>query len=69
MKNFFQIVFGTFLALVLFTVCVALLGIAVVVGLARMGTNKKQPTIEKGSYLVLDLSTNITDAPPPGEGL
>ncbi len=67
MKNFFKIVFGTFLALVLFAVCVALLGIAVTVGLVRMGSNKKEPTIEKGSYLVLDMSVNITDTPPPSE--
>ena len=70
MKNFFKIVFGTFLALVLFTVCVALLGIAVIVGLVKMSTNKKETpaTIEKGSYLVLDMSANITDTPPPSEG-
>ena len=67
MKTFFQIVFGTFLALVLFTVCVGLLGIAVVVGLAKMGTNKKEPTIEKGSYLVVDMSLNVTDTPPPSD--
>ncbi len=67
MKNFFKIVFGTFLALVLFAVCVALLGIAVVVGLVQMSSNKKEPTIEKGSYLVLDLSVNITDTPPPSD--
>ncbi len=68
MKNFFKIVFGTFLALVLFTVCVALLGIAVVVGLAKLGSNKKELTIEKGSYLVLNMSVNVTDTPPPSEG-
>ena len=68
MKSFFKIVFGTFLAITLFAVCVALLGIAVIVGLARMGANKKEPTIEKGSYLVLDMSVNITDTPPPSEG-
>ena len=68
MLNFFKIVFGTFLALVLFTVCVALLGIAVIVGLVRMKTDKKDPTIEKGSYLVLDMSVNVTDTPPPSEG-
>ncbi len=70
MKNFFKIVFGTFLALVLFTVCVALLGIAVLVGLTKLYANKKEPTvaIEKGSYLVLDMSVNITDTPPPSEG-
>lgn len=68
MKNFFKIVFGTFFALVLFTVCVVLLGVAIVVAAARAGSNKKDVTIEKGSYLVVDLSTNITDTPPPSEG-
>ena len=67
MKNFFKIVFGTFLALVLFTVCVVLLGIAVLVGILRLNANKKDPVIEKGSYLVLDMSVNITDTPPPSE--
>ncbi len=68
MKNFFKIVFGTFLALVLFAVCVALLGIAVIVGLVRMSANKKEPVIEKGAYLVIDMSVNVTDTPPPSEG-
>ncbi len=69
MKNFFKIVFGTFLAMVLFSVCVALLGIAVLVGLGRIYANKKDTTvtIEKGSYLVVDMSTNITDTPPPSD--
>ena len=67
MKNFFKIVFGTFFALILFTVLLVLVGVGVVVGLVRMSTNKKAPTIEKGSYLVVDMSTNITDTPPPSE--
>ena len=67
MKNFFKIVFGTFFALVLFTICVGLLCVGLVVGLVRMSTNKKDPTIEKGSYLVVDMSTNVTDTPPPSE--
>ncbi len=67
MKNFFKIVFGTFFALVLFTLCVSLLGIAMLIALARLSSGKKDPTIEKGSYLVVDLSTNITDTPPPSE--
>ncbi len=68
MKSFFKIVFGTFLALVLFTVCVVLLGIAGVVATVRLSHNQKQPTIEKGSYLVLDMSVNVADTPPPSEG-
>ena len=67
MKNFFKIVFGTFLALVLFAVCVVLLGIAVLVGVVKMNANKKDLVIEKGSYLVVDMSTNLTDTPPPSQ--
>ena len=67
MKSFFKIVFGTFFALVLFTICVGLLCVGLLVGLARLGTSKKDATIEKGSYLVVDMSTNITDTPPPSE--
>ena len=70
MKNFFKIVFGTFLALVLFAICAALLGISVLVGLGRYYANKKETTvaIEKGAYLVVDMSVNVTDTPPPSEG-
>ena len=67
MKQFFKIVFGTFLALVLFTVCLGLLGIATLIALVRAGNNQKKPIIEQGSYLVFDLSTNLTDTPPPSE--
>lgn len=68
MKSFFKIVFGTFFALVLFTITVCLLGIACLIVLGRIASRDKTPTIEKGSYLVLNLSTNITDTPPPSEG-
>jgi len=33
-----------------------------------VGEQQPQPKIEKGSFLVLDLNTNITDAPSPFEG-
>ena len=66
MKSFFQIVFGTFFALILFTVLVVLLCIGVLVGLVRLST-KQEPRIEAGSYLVVDLSVNLTDAPPPSD--
>ena len=66
MKSFFQIVFGTLFALILFTVVVVLLCIGIVVGLARLGS-KQEPRIEPGSYLVVDLSVNLTDTPPPSE--
>ena len=66
MKNFFKIVFATFLSLVLFAVVIVLLGIGTLVGLARLGA-KQEPKIEKGSFLVVDMSVNITDAPPPSD--
>ena len=66
MKSFFQIVFGTLFALILFTVVVVLLCILSVVGLARLGS-KQEPKIESGSYLVVDLSVNLTDTPPPSD--
>ena len=63
MKSFFQIVFGTLFALILFSVITVLLCIGLVVGLARLGS-KQEPTIEQGSYLVVDLSVNLADTPP-----
>jgi protease-4 len=67
MKSFFQILFATFLALVLFVVCTVLLLVGIGAGLARLGA-KHETKIETGSYLVLDFGDNITDTPPPSEG-
>ncbi len=66
MKNFFKIVFATFFSLVLFCVFVALLAVGLVAGLIKLGA-KQEPKIEKGSYLVVDMSINIADTPPPSE--
>ena len=66
MKSFFQIVFGTLFALILFTVVVVLLCLGIVVGLARLGS-KQEPRIDPGSFLVVDLSVNLTDTPPPSD--
>ena len=66
MKNFFKIVFATFFSLVLFCVLVALLAVGLVAGLIKLGA-KQEPKIEKGSYLVVDMSINIADTPPPSE--
>ena len=66
MKSFFQIVFGTFLALVLFTLVFGLLAIGTLVGLARLSA-KQEPKIDNNSFLVVDLSVNLTDAPPPSD--
>lgn len=66
MKNFFTSMFGTLVALVIFTVCSGLLLVGFIGALAAMGSNKKV-SVEPGSYLVFDLSSNISDAPPPPE--
>lgn len=62
MKSFFSSLFGSLAALCLFFgggLLIALLCLAMI---AAMG--KKQVELERGSYLVLDLSANITEAPP-----
>jgi protease-4 len=68
MKNFFTSMLGALAALVVFSVCGALLFIGGLVAVASLGggaAEKAAPTVERGAYLVLDLATNITDAPPP----
>ena len=62
MKSFFQTLFATFLALVLFSIIAVLLSIGVVAGLAKI-FSKQEPKIDNGSFLVVDLSVNIVDAP------
>ncbi len=66
MKSFFKTIFATFFALVLFIVLLVVLMIASLIGLARSST-KEEPAIDKGSYLVLDMSMNISDTPPASE--
>lgn len=63
MKNFFTSMLGTLVALIIFTVCSGLLMIGVLGALAAMGGGHKT-NVEAGSYLVLDLSSAITEAPP-----
>lgn len=68
MKNFFTSFFATLLAMLVFLlggVFVAFLVLGVV---AAMGQKKPAP-VEKGSYLVFDLSANIADTPAQNEGL
>ncbi len=68
MKSFFASFFGTLMALAVFVfggVFLLIVGIAM---LTAVGGQQPQPTIEKGSFLVFDLNTNITDAPSPFEG-
>ena len=63
MKNFFTSMLGTLAALAICAVgafALFLIGIGI---LAAMGS-KKPVTVESGSFLVFDLSSVITDAPP-----
>lgn len=64
MKNFITSMLGALVALVIFTAGACLLFIGLVGAIVAVG-QKKAPEVETGSYLVFDLSTNITDAPPP----
>ncbi len=68
MKSFFKTVFATLFALIVFCACIALLGIGALAALARLSTNKQTLTVPKGAYLVMDMSINLTDAPPPSDG-
>jgi protease IV len=66
MKNFVTSMLGALVALVIFAggcflLCVGFFAVIA----ATAGRNEHAPEFERGSYLVLDLSTNITDAPPP----
>ncbi len=66
MKNFFTSMLGALVALVIFSVGCAVLFFGFIMVIAAIGgAEKGAPVLERGSYLVLDLSTNITDAPPP----
>jgi protease-4 len=66
MKNFVTSMLGALVALVVFTFCglllfVGIVGAIVVASVKNAGPSEK---LETGSYLVFDLSTDITDAPP-----
>ena len=65
MKNFITSMLGALVALVVFATGAALLFIGFIGAIVSMGQQKKAPEVADGSYLVFDLSTNITDAPPP----
>lgn len=62
MKNFFTSMLGALVALIVFTVGGALLFIGLLGAIAAM--TEKTVSVDRGSYLVLDLSSAITDAPP-----
>jgi protease-4 len=65
MKNFITSMLGALVALVIFSVGACLLFIGLIGAIVAMGQQKKVTEVVDGSYLVFDLSTNITDAPPP----
>ncbi len=65
MKNFFTSMLGSLVALAVFTGgCVVLLFGTLAVLASLGGGERAAPTFERGSYLVFDLSANISDAPP-----
>jgi protease IV len=66
MKNFFTSMLGSLVALCVFAFCAFLLFLGVLGAIISLGAKKTATAgrIETGSYLVFDLSTNITDAPP-----
>ncbi len=65
MKNFITSMLGALVALIVFTAGAVLLFIGLIGAMVALGQKNKAPEVADGSYLVFDLSTNITDAPPP----
>jgi protease IV len=65
MKNFITSMLGALVALIVFSAGAVLLFIGLIGAIVAMGQKNKAPEVADGSYLVFDLSTNITDAPPP----
>jgi len=63
MKNFFTSMLGALTALVIFTGGAFLLCVLFIGAIAAM-SGDKPVAMESGAYLVFDLNTNITDAPP-----
>jgi protease-4 len=64
MKNFITSMLGALVALVIFATGGILLLIGFIGAIVALGTQKKAPEVVDSSYLVFDLSANITDAPP-----
>lgn len=67
MKNFFASFLGTLAALALAITGLAVVAFGLIVVLSTFKPEVK--SVESGSYLVFDLSANITDSPPDGVGL
>lgn len=64
MKNFVTSMMGALAALIIFAAGCVLVLILFVAALAAIGGAEATPQFERGSFLVYDLSTRITDAPP-----
>jgi protease-4 len=67
MKSFISSMLGSLVALIIFSFIGILLLVGLVGALITVGAHKAKGTttkIDENSYLVFDLSTNITDAPP-----
>jgi protease IV len=64
MKNFITSMLGALVALIVFTTGGILLFIGFIGAIVAMSSQKKVPEVVEGTYLVFDLSSNITDAPP-----
>jgi protease-4 len=64
MKNFFISLLGTLVGLTLFAAGVLVVGLALVGAVLSQAGGGKVTAIERGSYLVFNLSANINDAPP-----
>ncbi len=66
MRNFFTSMLGALVALVIFAGGCVLVFIGFIGAIAAIGGGEKAaPALARGSYVVFDLSSNITDAPPP----
>lgn len=68
MKNFFVSMLGALAALVIFSVGASVLFFGFFIAIASMSGSKPAVSVEKGSYLVFDLSVNLNDAPPQLSG-
>ena len=66
MKNFFTSFFATLTGLLVFVIGCFVVLLLLIVALASMG--EKPVVLQKGAYLVFDLSANIQDTPVQNEG-
>jgi protease-4 len=66
MKQFLHSLLGTLAGLAVFSIVAVVLGFGVLGAIIAVGSGGDAPTIERGSYLVFDLSSTVTDAPDSG---